>query len=112
MQIELRRSCQNILLKDSHDIFSRLVGVQGRGIRVNLQPGNATGGGNNNVCRVCRQSLLGSDSGAPGNSGLSAEGNQPALMVFRCSHAFHKDCLARFGRYVACPVCVQEGVVA
>ncbi|VDD81854.1 unnamed protein product [Mesocestoides corti] len=108
MQIELRRSCHNILLKDSHEMFSRLVQVQGRGMRVNIQPNSSRG-----VCRVCRQALLSPES-SQGHRDVGEGGalHQPALAVFRCSHTFHQACLSLFGRFIACPVCVQDRVAA
>ncbi|BHF72807.1 Vacuolar protein sorting-associated protein 41 [Sparganum proliferum] len=116
MQIELRRNCQRILLKDSYDKFSCLTAAQSRGIRV-----SPIGLSGHNFCRVCRQPLLTEgclakttsvSTGDSSTSEVRATGlHQPALMVFRCSHGYHQKCLSGFGKMVACPVCVQERLI-
>ncbi|VDL89942.1 unnamed protein product [Schistocephalus solidus] len=116
MQIELRRNCQRILLKDSYDKFSCLTAAQSRGIRV-----SPTGVSGRHFCRVCRQPLLTEggltktaavNAGDSSTSEVRATGlHQPALMVFRCSHGYHQKCLSGFGKMVACPVCVQERLI-
>ncbi|VDM20511.1 unnamed protein product [Hydatigera taeniaeformis] len=108
MQIELRRNCENILLKDLHEVFSRLVRVQSRGVFVDIGKKAGEWGGTA-ICRVCRQTLLSSTTGSRSGGSQEIGGpHQPPLLVFQCSHVFHQACLSRFGRVFACPVCVQE----
>lgn len=123
MQIELRRSCETILLKDLQEISSRLIRTQNRGIFVDLQqieelPDSSGYKGSGKICRVCRQPLLShsfnsTDPQATNSGGKTSSINaggfhQPALVVFRCSHVFHQACIQQTRRFAACPVCVQE----
>ncbi|KAL5971013.1 hypothetical protein TSMEX_001320 [Taenia solium] len=108
MQIELRRNCENILLKDLHEVSSRLVKIQNRGVFVDIRKERGDWGGSA-ICRVCRQTLLSSSTEGHPSSDQEAGGlHQPPLLVFRCSHVFHQACLLRCGRFVVCPVCVRE----
>ncbi|KAL5109176.1 hypothetical protein TcWFU_007203 [Taenia crassiceps] len=108
MQIELRRNCENILLKDLHEVSTRLVSIQNRGVFVDIRKEREDWGGSA-ICRVCRQPLLSSSTEGHSSSDQEASGpHQPPLLVFRCSHVFHQACLLRFGRFFACPVCVRE----
>ncbi|KAH9284362.1 Vacuolar protein sorting-associated protein 41 -like protein [Echinococcus granulosus] len=112
MQIELRRNCENILLKDLHEVSSRLVSMQNRGVFVDIRKEKGEWGGSA-ICRVCRQTLLSSSTERRSSSDQETSGpHQPPLLVFRCSHVFHQACLLRLGRFVTCPVCVREQMEA
>ncbi|VUZ54161.1 unnamed protein product [Hymenolepis diminuta] len=130
MQIELRRNCEAMLLKDLQDVSARLVQIQNRGIFVDVGQQQASKQvsfigssiGNHGLCKVCRQSLLVTvQSSNPSTSTTTVEArsvgqlHQPPLVVFRCSHVFHRSCVFKrsSGRHVvACPICVQQHVPA
>ncbi|KAM3184330.1 hypothetical protein ACTXT7_008581 [Hymenolepis weldensis] len=130
MQIELRRNCEAMLLKDLQDVSTRLVQIQNRGIFVNVGQQQAdkhvsfigSSAGNHGLCKVCRQGLLVTvQSSNPSTSTATVEArgvgqlHQPPLVVFRCSHVFHRSCVFKrsSGRpVVACPICVQQHVPA
>ncbi|VDO03843.1 unnamed protein product [Rodentolepis nana] len=128
MQIELRKNCEAILLKDLQEVSVRLVQIQNRGIFVDAGQRQAgkhvsfigSSIGDHGVCKVCRQSLLSTvQSFGPSTSTTASELKgvgqlqQPPLVVFRCSHVFHRSCIFKRspGRIaLSCPVCIQQHV--
>ena len=85
-QVSLQEGCQRVLVSDCHSLLSRQVRGLARGLPVTLE----------DRCGRCGGDLVIRRGGG---------GEARDLLVFRCRHAYHADCLERESERRLCELC-------